>query len=106
MFEVATKEAVEAQNGGGYGENGIIYLSATDGSDATQKQYEARIRAGITHSNGSINIYRMDIFLANGYGFVSSGISVYREDCRIYGSKHNGFADNANSTVSYRDMSL
>lgn len=106
MFEVATKEAVEAQNGVWYWENGIIYLSATDGSDATQKQYEARIRAGITHSNGSINLYRMDIFLANGYGFVSSGISVYREDCRIYGSKHNGFADNANSTVSYRDMSL
>ena len=48
----------------------------------------------------------MDLMFSNSYGFYSTGIAVYREDCRVYSSYHNGFADYANSTVAYRDIAL
>ncbi|MEN8292062.1 hypothetical protein ABFO59_06205 [Acinetobacter radioresistens] len=108
MLEASSKEELDTISGNGkwWWENGIIYFSATDGSDALLKQYEARVRPCLTHNNGSIVIRRIDSYFSNSYGMSFNGISTVRDDCGVFGAFHNGFSDNANSTMSNRDMAL
>lgn len=108
MFEATSKDELDTVEGNGkwWWEDGVIYFSATDGSDATQKQYEARSRACLNITAGSIILKRINSLFSNSYGMSFNCVSVHREDCRVYGAYHNGFSDNANSTVSIRDMSL
>lgn len=105
MFEAATKAELDTVGGRGkwFWESGVIYFAATDGGDATAKRYETRVRNTITHANGSVHFSRIDCYFSSGYGFGCGGISTLREDCRAFGSFHNGFADEANFTRSYRD---
>ena len=87
--------------------NGIIYFAATDGSDATLKQYEARVRRTFTHSVGEIECHAVDfMFCSDDAGFTSTGMSIKRTSCLALGNYGTGFADYANSTVTYQDISL
>lgn len=106
LYEVASIALVETTLGSWYWENGIIYISATDGGDVTTKQMEARARTTFTHSTGDLELHRADIMFSSSLGFVSYGTSVVRKDCRAYGNYHNGWGDYANSTESYRDIGL
>ena len=108
MLEAASKAELDTVGGNGkwWWESGIIYFAATDGSDATLKQYEARVRPCLTHTNGAMVLRRIDSYFSNSYGMAFDGASVVRDDCRAYGAYHNGFSDNANSTMSRRDMAL
>lgn len=107
MFEAASLAELDTAGGRGkwWWDAGIIYFAATDGSDATLKRYEARVRPCLIQSNGSIQLTRIDAWFSNSYGMIFSGVHVKRADCRAFGSYHNGFADNANFTESYRDES-
>lgn len=108
MLEATSLAELDTPTGNGkwWWESGIIYFSATDGSNATAKQYEARVRPCLTHTNGSMILKRIDSFFSNSFGMSFSGISTVREDCRVFGAYHNGFADNAHSTMSHRDMAV
>ena len=108
MLGAASKAELDTVGGNGkwWWESGIIYFSATDGSDATLKQYEARVRPCLTHTNGAMVLRRIDSYFSNSYGMSFDGASVVRDDCRAYGAYHNGFSDNANSTMSRRDIAL
>lgn len=107
MFEAATKADLDTVGGRGkwFWESGIIYFAATDGSDATAKRYEARVRPVLAQSLGSIHLTRIDCYFSNSYGMDFQGIYTKREDCRVFGSYHDGFSDDANFTESYRDES-
>lgn len=107
MFEAATKAELDTVGGRGkwFWESGVIYFAATDGSDATLKRYEARMRPVLAQSLGSIRLTRIDGYFSNSYGMDFQGISTKREDCRVFGSFHDGFSDDANFTESYRDES-
>lgn len=108
MLEAASKAELDTSGGNGkwWWESGIIYFAATDGSDATLKQYEARVRPCLTHTNGAMVLRRIDSYFSNSYGMSFDGASVVRDDCRAYGAYHNGFSDNANSTMSRRDIAV
>lgn len=108
MLEAASKAELDTVGGNGkwWWESGIIYFAATDGSDATLKQYEARVRPCFAHTGGAMVLRRIDSYFSNYYGMSFGGASVVRDDCRAYGAYHNGFSDNANSTMSRRDMSV
>lgn len=105
MNEVATKAELDSVNGKWFWEAGIIYFTATDGSDARLKRYEARARPVLTHSNGTIELVRVSSWFSNSYAMVLTGLATKRTSCMAYGAYHNGFADNANFTESYRDIS-
>ena len=83
----------------------VIYFAATDGSDATLKRYEARVRPVLSQSLGSVRLTRIDGYFSNSIGMDFRGIHTKREDCRVFGSYHDGFSDDANFTESYRDES-
>lgn len=107
MFEAASKADLDTVGGRGkwFWESGIIYFAATDGGDATTKRYEARVRNTLKHSNGSIRLTRIDTYFSSSEGGLFSGVSTQREDCKTFGNYYNGFSDNANTTLSYRDES-
>lgn len=105
LYEVASKAEVESQNGVWYWENGIIYFSATDGGVATLKRYEARIRPVLTHSNGTIELIRVNSWFSNDVGMKFNGLKTKRSSCQVFGAFSNGFSDNANVTESYKDES-
>lgn len=106
MFEAAS--IAELDTPAGYGkwfwDNGTIYLSATDGSDATLKRYEARVRETLKQSGGSIKLTRIDTYFStsNGMEFRNS-LSIHREDCRTFGNHRNGFSDDCNYIHAVRD---
>lgn len=105
MFEASSLAELDTPAGLGkwWWESGIIYFTATDGSDASLKRYEARKRKCLEQSNGSIQLTRIDAYFSSYAGMSFSGVSTKREDCRVYGAYQNGFSDNANFTESYRD---
>lgn len=104
MNEVLSIAELDTVNGAWYWDAGIIYLSATDGSDASLKRYEARMRPVLTHSNGTVELVRVTSWFSNIYGMEFNGLATKRSSCIVYGALHNGFADNANSTESYKDI--
>lgn len=108
MYEAASLAELDTPSGNGkwWWELGVIYFSATDGSDATLKQYEARVRPCLNHSNGSIYLRRIDSLFSSSHGFKFEGLSVVRDDCRSFGAYYNGFSDNANSVMSRRDVAI
>lgn len=109
MFEATSKAELDTPSGNGkwFWENGIIYFSATDGSDATLKQYEARVRRTFTHSVGEIECHAVDfMFCSDDAGFTSTGMSIKRTSCLAMGNYGTGFADYTNSTVAHQDISL
>lgn len=103
MFEVATKAELDTTNGAWFWEAGVIYLSATDGGDATTKRYEARVRPTFTNSNGSVKLVNVTSWFSSFYGFEHTGVLTERINCEVFGSRHNGFADYANDTISHND---
>ena len=105
MFEAATKAELDTVGGKGkwFWESGIIYFTATDGSDATLKQYEARMRPTIIHTNGVLHLTRLDVFFSTSEGGQFNGLMVDREDCRTFGNYFNGWSDNCNITKSLYD---
>lgn len=108
LFEAESIAVLNTEAGRGlwYWENGIIYFSATDGGDATIKKYEARKRNCLVHSSGAIYLRGVDVYFSSSYGMEFKGRSVVRDDCRAFGCYHNGFAENANSIMSRRDIAL
>ena len=104
MFEAATKAELDSVNGKWFWESGIVYFTATDGGDARLKRYEARARPVLMHSNGTIELVRVSSWFSSYYGMDFNGLAVKRTSCMAYGAYHNGFADNANFTESYRDI--
>ncbi|PZK60457.1 hypothetical protein C7Q29_15515, partial [Staphylococcus aureus] len=108
MYEAASLAELDTPNGNGkwWWESGVIYFSATDGSDATLKQYEARVRPCFTHSKGTMYLRGLDFLFSSAAGASFSSAGVVRDDCRVYGSYSNGFADNANSTMSRFDVAI
>lgn len=105
MFEAATKAELDTAEGKGkwFWEGGIIYFAATDGSDATLKQYEARMRPTLIQTDGVLHLTRVDTFFSATEGGLFSGILVDREDCRTFGNYFNGWSDNCNITKSLYD---
>lgn len=105
MFEAATLAELDTPSGNGkwWWESGTIYFAATDGSDARLKRYEARIRQVLNHTNGSIELIRVDSWFSADRGMNFNGLYTKRSDCRAYGAYRDGFSDNANVTESYRD---
>ena len=105
MFEAATKAEIDTIGGKGkwFWESGIIYFAATDGSDATLKQYEARVRPTIIQTDGVLHLTRIDTFFSTAEGGLFGGIMVDREDCRTFGNYFNGWSDNCNITKSLND---
>ncbi|MEN8398687.1 hypothetical protein [Acinetobacter towneri] len=108
MYEAASLAELDTPNGNGkwWWESGVIYFSATDGSDATLKQYEARVRPCFTHSKGTMYLRGLDFLFSSAAGASFGSVGVVRDDCRVYGSYSNGFADNANSTMSRFDVAI
>ncbi|MGT2584321.1 hypothetical protein [Acinetobacter baumannii] len=109
MFEATSKAELDTSEGNGkwFWEGGIIYFAATDGGDATLKQYEARVRKTFTHSVGEIECHAVDfMFCSDDAGFTSTGMSIKRTSCLAIGNYGTGFADYANSTVAHQDISL
>jgi hypothetical protein len=108
MFEATSLAELDTSGGNGkwWWDSGVIYFAATDGSDATLKHYEAKVRSCLTHAIGAIYLRGIDSYFSTSYGMDFSGRSVVRDDCRVFGAYHNGFADNANSTMCRRDMTL
>ena len=108
MYEAASKAELDTETGNGkwWWENGVIYFTATDGGDATLKQYEARARRCIYFGGNKLNLYRIDCYFSNNEGFRLEGVTVRREDCGAYGNQTNGFSDNSHSLNSYRDQSI
>ena len=104
LNEVATKAELDSVNGKWFWEAGIIYFSATDGSDATLKRYEARMRYSLTHMTGSIELDRVSVWFSSLNGMTLRGTSTVRKSCTAYGSRQDGFSDCANTTVGYRDI--
>ncbi|MFA9203677.1 MAG: hypothetical protein ACEQSD_06755, partial [Flavobacteriales bacterium] len=105
MFEAATKAELDTVNGKWFWESGIIYFSATDGGDATLKRYEARARPTLTHNNGTIELNRVSAWFSSAAGMRFNGLKTTRQGCTSYGSLRNGFDDNANLTLSHKDIS-
>ena len=105
MFEAATKAELDTIGGKGkwFWESGIIYFAATDGSDATLKQYEARVRPTIIQTDGVLHLTRIDTFFSTIEGGQFNGVMVDREDCRAFGNYFNGWSDNCNITKSLND---
>lgn len=105
MFEAATKAELDTTEGKGkwFWESGVIYFAATDGGDATLKQYEARMRATLIQTDGVLHLTRVDTFFSTAEGGLFSGILVDREDCRTFGNYFNGWSDNCNITKSLYD---
>lgn len=108
MYEADSLAELDTLTGNGkwWWESGIIYFSATDGSDATLKQYEARMRNSFVRTVGATECYRVDFLFSKLHGYSSTGTHTYREDCAAYGCHQDGFSDQANSTVAYRDIAL
>lgn len=108
MFEAQSLAELDTPSGNGkwWWESGVIYFSATDGSDATLKQYEARVRPCFTHSKGTMYLRGLDFLFSSAAGASFGSAGVVRDDCRVYGSYSNGFADNANSTMSRFDVAI
>ena len=108
MYEASSKAELDTPNGNGkwFWESGTIYFAATDGSNATLKQYEARARRCIYFGGNKLSLYRIDCYFSNNEGFWLEGVSVHREDCGAYGNQTNGFSDNSHSLRSYRDQSI
>lgn len=106
MFEAATKAELDTISGKGkwFWESGIIYFAATDGSDATLKQYEARVRPTIIQTDGVLHLTRIDTFFSTAEGGLFGGIMVDREDCRTFGNYFNGWSDNCNITKGLYDV--
>lgn len=107
MNEATTKEELDTVDGNGkwFWESGIIYLSATDGGDASVKRYEARARPVITHTNGTIELVRITSWFSSAQGMDFKGVYTKRSSCIVYGAYKDGFSDNANVTHSYKDNS-
>ena len=105
MFEAATKAELDTTEGKGkwFWESGVIYFAAKDGSDATLKQYEARMRPTLIQTDGVLHLTRVDTFFSTAEGGLFSGILVDREDCRTFGNYFNGWSDNCNITKSLYD---
>lgn len=105
MFEAATKAELDTTEGKGkwFWESGVIYFAATDGGDATLKQYEARMRPTLIQTDGVLHLTRVDTFFSTTEGGLFSGILVDREDCRTFGNYFNGWSDNCNITKSLYD---
>lgn len=105
MFEAATKAELDTTEGRGkwFWESGVIYFAATDGGDATLKQYEARMRPTLIQTDGVLHLTRVDTFFSATEGGLFSGILVDREDCRTFGNYFNGWSDNCNITKSLYD---
>ena len=105
MFEAATKAELDTIGGKGkwFWESGVIYFSATDGSDATLKQYEARMRPTLIQTGGVLHLTRVDTFFSTIEGGQFNGVMVDREDCRTFGNYFNGWSDNCNITKSLND---
>lgn len=103
LFEIEDLATLDNTNGGWFWQDGVIYLTATDGGNAANKRYEARARGTFAHTQGSLTLERVNIWFSNSYGFRSSGTNVVRKDCNIYGCREDGFSDNANFTLSYND---
>lgn len=106
MNEVTTKAELDTVGGNGkwFWESGVIYLSATDGGDASAKRYEARARPVITHTNGTIELVRVTSWFSSGQAMDLKGIKTSRLDCIAYGAYKDGFSDNANTGSSHRDI--
>lgn len=107
MLEAGSLAELDDPGGAGkwWWENGTIYLSATDQSDATLKRYETRMRPCITGGDsGSVKLTRVDAYFSNWDGMAFQGLlSVEREDCRTFGNHRNGFDDSGTIVKSYRD---
>lgn len=105
LFEADSIADVENNNATWFWEDGVIYFSATDGGDATLKQYEARVRNTLKHDAGSLILDRIDIlFCVDDPGFRSRGASVVRYNCMSLGNYGGGFSDGAAVTVAYHDI--
>lgn len=107
MFEATSLAELDTVTGRGkwWWEGGIIYFAATDGSDATLKPYEARVRPTIVQNDGVLHMTRIDSFFSTAEGGLFRGIMVDREDCRTFGNYFNGWSDNCNITKSLYDVS-
>ena len=108
MQEAASLADLDSAGGRGmwYWESGVLYLAATDGSDASLKRYEARTRSTLSATGSSIELERIDAFFSANKGMDFAGMGrVVRRECRVFGSYSDGFTDDAMNTVSYRDES-
>jgi hypothetical protein len=108
MLEAASLADLDTAGGLGmwYWESGVLYLAATDGSDASLKRYEARTRSTLSATGSSIELERIDAFFSANKGMNFAGMGrVVRRECRVFGSYSDGFTDDAMNTVSYRDES-
>ena len=105
MFEAASLAELDTAGGRGkwWWDAGVIYFAAKDGSDATLKQYEARMRPTLIQTDGVLHLTRVDTFFSTAEGGLFSGILVDREDCRTFGNYFNGWSDNCNITKSLYD---
>lgn len=107
MLEAASLAELDTVGGRGkwWWDAGVIYLAATDGSDATLKRYEVRARTCVTGTGGgSVKFTRVDAFFSSLNGMYFRDMhSVEREECRAFGNYQNGFSDDANIVKSYRD---
>lgn len=106
MFEATSLAELDTVGGRGkwWWESGIIYFAATDGSDATLKPYEARVRPTIVQNDGVLHMTRIDSFFSTAEGGLFRGIMVDREDCRTFGNYFNGWSDNCNITNGLYDV--
>lgn len=105
MFEAASLAELDTVGGRGkwWWDAGVIYFAATDGGDATLKQYEARVRPTIIQTGGVLHMTRVDAFFSTNEGGQFNGVLVDREDCRAFGNYYNGWSDNCNITKSLYD---
>lgn len=107
MFEAATRAELDTVGGRGkwFWESGVLYLADFDGGNAILQQFEARARVTFTNSaSGALRFTRLAFNFSTGDGLQMRGnAAVQREDCRAFGNYRNGFSDDCNTIVAYRD---
>lgn len=105
MFEAASLAELDTISGRGkwWWSDGVIYLAATDGSDARNGRYEARARRAFRHTLGGLRMSRIDVYFSSSYGVSFEGDLAVTEDVRVFGSYHNGFFHTSGVWHSFRD---
>lgn len=105
MFEAASLAELDTIDGRGkwWWSDGVIYLAATDGSDARNGRYEARARRAFRHTAGGLRMSRIDVYFSSAQGVSFEGDLAVTEDVGVFGSHHNGFYHTSGVWHSFRD---